>query len=206
MEIKVKLVVESVNTTLSALYIDGDFECWVLEDAEQEEKIEGITRIPAGRYPIGVRKNSPMAKRYDDKFENIDHRGMLWLRGVPDYTYVYIHIGNNHENTEGCLLVGDGVGRDSFGVASTITQSTNAYLRIYPMIMDAIDRQEPVFISVERGEKSSDQQSYINGFVAGNQAQLRVLERMIGTTSADEGNVKAFELMALESWKKENKQ
>lgn len=203
MEIRVTTVVESVMTTLSAMYIDDEFQCWVLEDAEQEQKVKGETRISEGRYPLDVRKGSPMAKRYDKRFESINHDGMLWLRGVPDFKWVYFHIGNKHKDTDGCLLVGDGVGRGAFGVASTITNSTNAYLRIYPIIMEAIAEGEPVFVTIDRGGKRTNKESFVEGFVQGSRASLdliREFTNVLENKGVDLiGEVRE---MALDIWKK----
>ena len=71
---------------------------------------------------------------------------MLWVRDVPGFEYILIHIGNDAEDTEGCLLVGDSqtqnITRNGF-----IGSSTDAYKRIYPPIANAIENGENVTIT-----------------------------------------------------------
>ena len=46
-----------------------------------------------------------MHARYKKMFPHF-HQGMLELTLIPNYSYVYIHIGNYFSDTSGCLLVG----------------------------------------------------------------------------------------------------
>ena len=111
--------------------------CFTCEDEHRERKVAGETRIPAGRYAIELRTTGGMHSRYLARFGSNWHHGMLWLRHVPGFTWAYIHIGNDDDDTEGCILVGEG--RDEF--SRTIQQSTNAYKRIYPKLVRAIARE-----------------------------------------------------------------
>lgn len=128
--------------------ISGDpkFECFILEDQYNEPKIRGETRIPAGRYEIKFRNEGGMIKRYKKRFPW--HEGMLWLQGVPDFEWVYIHVGNKDDDTDGCLLVGDGQisNREERG---QVTSSVSAYKRIYGKIARALNDGERVFITIE---------------------------------------------------------
>jgi hypothetical protein len=62
---------------------------------------------------------------------------MLWVRDVPNFEYILIHIGNTDQNSSGCLLVGDSqtqnITKNGF-----IGASTDAYKRIYPKIADVL--------------------------------------------------------------------
>jgi hypothetical protein len=69
---------------------------------------------------------------------------MIWLRDVPNYEYVYIHIGNTPVDTSGCILVGNTRGKDWIG------HSREAYLTIYPVIASAIEAGDDVQIEVLR--------------------------------------------------------
>jgi hypothetical protein len=135
------------NTTIGVFYINGKFQCYTIEDTRRFKKVPGDTRIPTGVYEIKLRDEGGMHKRYWNRFPEM-HRGMLWLIGVPGFKWVYIHIGNNKDDTEGCILVGDdpnnNVVEDGF-----VSQSTAAYKRIYPGIRSAIVNGEPVTISVK---------------------------------------------------------
>lgn len=122
------------------------FLCFTLEDEWRAHKVHGETRIPQGTYNITLRKVGGFHRKYSQRFPEF-HQGMLWLRNVPNFEYILVHIGNNDDNTEGCILVGDqatqNVNRDGF-----IGDSTSAYRRIYPPIAEAILTGEPVTIKI----------------------------------------------------------
>ena len=126
----------SQESTGGALYINGEFSCFTLEDTQRYEKIEGETRIPSGFYDIALRNAGGMTKRYEKRFGEL-HKGMLWLRNVPNFKWVYIHSGNKKEHTEGCILVGDTLNNNQLENGFT-GKSSQAYKRIYPSIVDAI--------------------------------------------------------------------
>jgi hypothetical protein len=133
------------ESTLGALAVDGRFACFTLEDQAQEFKIPGETRIPAGEYGISLRSQGGMSPKYASKFP--DHRGMLWLRNVPGFEYIYIHVGVDDDDTAGCILVGD-----TAHSGGTLESSTVAYRRIYGQISNAILAGEPVTIEVKDPE------------------------------------------------------
>lgn len=135
------------DSSLGILRIGEKFECFTLEDEFRANKVAAETRIPAGIYPVKLRTGSPMANRYDAKFADIGHRGMLWLQDVPDFDWIYFHIGNDDDDSEGCLLVGRQVASNDQG-GGHIMESTLAYKRIYPIIHQAIVRNEPVFVHI----------------------------------------------------------
>lgn len=122
------------------------FLCYVLEDQANEPKIKGETRIPAGRYQIKFRDEGGMIVRYKKRFDW--HRGMLHLQDVPDFQFVYIHVGNKDDDTDGCLLVGDGQVSNVLERGS-VTTSVAAYRRLYQKIAAALDAGEEVWITVE---------------------------------------------------------
>ena len=134
--------------TLGALYVQRGggkrFLCFTLEDRFQTEKKYSETRIPAGRYRITLRTEGGHHARYTHMFPAI-HRGMLWIRDVPNFEFILIHIGNTDDDTAGCLLVGDSaVG--NVAEKGSIGSSKSAYQRIYPTIAEAIEAGEEVWI------------------------------------------------------------
>ncbi len=122
---------------LSVLQPARQFLAYTLEDAAREVKLQDITCIPRGSYEIRIRRGSGLSNRYDAARKSINHNGMLWLQDVPNYEWIYIHIGNQHTHSSGCILVGDGQRNTGEG---SILDSRACYERIYPAIYEAADR------------------------------------------------------------------
>lgn len=137
------------DSTLGLLFditdCDRKFLCYTLEDEHREEKVMHETRIPAGTYKITLRTVGGFHSKYSKRF-GATHKGMLWVRDVPNFEYILIHAGNDDDDTSGCLLVGDTQteNRVSDGFVGS---SINAYKKIYPAIADAIDRGDDVTIT-----------------------------------------------------------
>lgn len=104
--VEVKMLLERVqidpDVTIGALSIDGDFECWILEDPVREVKgqpvaqwkIPGKTAIPYGIYAVQI--------TWSNRFGRL----LPILIAVDGYVGIRIHAGNTVLNTEGCLLTG----------------------------------------------------------------------------------------------------
>lgn len=139
---------DSGIATIGKLCINGEFECFTLEDTHRDVKIKHETRIPAGIYEIKLRLFGGHHERYS-KHSNESirktHKGMLWLQDVPNFTDILIHIGNSHKDTSGCILVGRNY------VGDRLEQSTLAYADMYPKILKLLELG-PVFIEI-RDEK-----------------------------------------------------
>lgn len=133
MNILVRRYTSNANTTLSLVTVDGEFLVHGLEDEYRVEKVKHQTRIPAGKYNITVRKEGGFNARYTKKFGKF-HEGMLWVRGVPNFEYILIHVGNTEKDTSGCLLVGSGV---SIAKVMSITRSVRAYKKFYKAVIGA---------------------------------------------------------------------
>ena len=145
MDIQVIREKSNKDCTFGKLYINGKYICNTLEDIEREVKVKGETAIPKGKYIITLRNAGGKNEKYKDKFGEVWHKGMLYLNNVPNYEYVLIHIGNSKKDSEGCILVG--LGRDI--KTNTITQSTDAYKVIYPIISKALLNKEKVTIEIK---------------------------------------------------------
>jgi len=131
--------------TVGVMFIDDAFECFTMEDAKRDVKIDGVTCIPAGIYPLTLRKEGAMIKRYQAKFGAV-HKGMLWLRDVENFKYVYFHIGNDAEDTNGCILVGEAYSKAARGF---VGNSTRAYRNIYPRVMATLAEGQLVTVIVK---------------------------------------------------------
>lgn len=139
MLITVNRIISDDDTTVSTVAVDGRFICFGLEDEFREEKLVSETRIPAGRYKVGVRETGGFHTRYKKKFPDT-HRGMLHVLDVPGFEFILIHIGNTDADTAGCLLVGTGaVARPG---DMSIQSSTEAYRRLYPMVIGSAQAGE----------------------------------------------------------------
>lgn len=147
MELFLKRTFDSHKSTTGLLYTDQGLFCGTLEDTFRHEKQDGITRIPAGRYKLALRKDSPMALRYQTRFGT---NGMLWLQDVPGFKYVYIHIGNTDENTDGCILVGEEIQQiiKDGKISQQILSSTNIYRKLWGILAPKIEAEEDVYVTI----------------------------------------------------------
>ena len=121
------------------------FLAYTLEDEYREQKEFGETRIPDGKYQLGLRTVGGYNQKYSKRFADI-HIGMLHVLNVPNFEYILIHCGNTDEHTAGCLLVGDSQENNQIKKDGFIGKSTQAYKRIYPSIAKAIKDGECVTI------------------------------------------------------------
>jgi hypothetical protein len=140
MKLEVQRFSSQSNSTLGMLFdVTGTpkFLCYTLEDEFREIKVSGETRIPSGTYNVTLRTEGSFYERYTEKFGANFNKGMLWIRDVPNFEYILIHIGNTDLDSSGCLLVGDSqtqnITKNGF-----IGSSTDAYKRVYPQIADIL--------------------------------------------------------------------
>ena len=114
MEILVKRIAKKSKYTIGKMYIDGQYICDTLEDADrglnqnmslEEIKNKKVYGEPTGTYKVDMNTVSPKfksrtwAKPYGGKLPR--------LVLVPGYDGVLIHPGNKAEDTLGCILVGE---------------------------------------------------------------------------------------------------
>lgn len=135
----------SPRGTLGALYALGAtpaevrFLCFTFEDPTRLSKIPKETAIPSGTYPLTLRLHGGHHGRYRRRYGQW-HRGMVELGKVQKYTNILIHIGNDADDTEGCLLVGmQPQWRSAEGKYQGVGHSRLAYEAVYPALADAIE-------------------------------------------------------------------
>ena len=147
MKIDIYRYQHGLDSTLGLLFVNGIFRCYTCEDEYRSKKLAGETRIPDGTYPMVLRDEGTMIKRYQERFFGERHPGMLWLLNVPDFEYVYIHIGNTEKDTDGCILVGNqpSNAKDNYG---HIYDSASAYIALYREVLAAIDNNEKVTVTI----------------------------------------------------------
>jgi len=135
------------DSTLGRLTLDGtDHICYTIEDERRAVKVAGETCIPVGVYSIKLRTEGGLTKKYAKRFPEM-HMGMLWLQSVADFQFVYLHIGNDDDDTEGCPLT---VTTPHVGADGEFTGSGSkiAYVKLYKMIVQAMHDGEEVVIAV----------------------------------------------------------
>ena len=144
MKLEVLRYSDNGESTLGLLFVDGEFHCYTLEDERRTEKVFGETRIPEGEYKVGLRTEGGHHQRYSDKYSN--HKGMLHIQDVPDFEFILIHIGNDDDDTAGCLLVGNTATNNRIQ-EGFVGDSTKAYIRLYSKVIEAMDKKENVTIT-----------------------------------------------------------
>lgn len=119
----------------------------ILEDEHRDEKVMKETRIPAGLYPVDFNKaETPLTLKYRAKFPSF-FTFHLEIKNIPNFKGVYMHVGNTDDDTEGCPLMGDTANNNTIGPGS-IGGSTQAFIRNYKLIAEALEKGEKVFIDV----------------------------------------------------------
>lgn len=144
---------DSGKSSLGLLFLGEpgrlSFCSYTLEDEARALKVKGETRIPAGYYELKLRKDeSPLTKKYRDRFPWFTWH--IQVMDVPGFEYVYIHIGNTEQDTDACILLGDGANnntvKDGF-----ISGSVEAYERWYKKVSQhLLDGQAFIEIRDER--------------------------------------------------------
>lgn len=134
------------DSTLGTLIVDGEFQCYTLEDEVREEKVAAETAIPAGRYEVLPRAEGGMHPKYAKKYGEM-HIGMAHLQDVPNFQYVYIHTGNTDDHTEGCVLVGEDFVELPDG-NHELRDSRTAYKKLYAEMREAWDQGEKIEIII----------------------------------------------------------
>jgi len=132
------------ESTIGSLMINGDFECFTLEDEYREEKVKGETRIPAGTYTVKFRESeSPMTEKYRARYDFFKYH--LHVQNVTNFQFIYIHAGNKDDHTDGCLLLGDSANNNQID-DGFIGHSRQAFERVYKKVSKALKEGEPVNI------------------------------------------------------------
>ena len=73
---------------------------------------------------------------------------MIEVLDVPNFKYILLHIGNWDDQTEGCVLLGNSAKQNVTG-SGMVLESKIAYLRVYPIVMRALQKGKKVFLNIE---------------------------------------------------------
>lgn len=123
------------RSTIGRLLVDGKHICDTLEDFTRPpgEKVYAKTSIPPGAYRVIV--------TYSPRFK----RDLPLLLKVPMFEGIRIHSGNDHTDTEGCILVGTHDPKQ----ADWISASRVAFNKLMPLIEKGVKTPEGVFLVIE---------------------------------------------------------
>lgn len=149
--------------TIGKLYIDGQYFCDTIEDADRgltqdmdesqihivkDQNSDGnhtndcITAIPRGTYKITLAvRSSKYSKVASYQFCN-GH--VPRLMNVPGFEGVLIHIGNTASHSAGCILVGENK------VVGQVVNSTKTFQKLYLKLQEAWDKGEEIWIEVAK--------------------------------------------------------
>jgi hypothetical protein len=141
MELELLRKTRSETFTIGELAVNGQFECFILEDKDRglkkemtlseltNKKVHGKTAIPEGRYEVAI--------TFSSRFQKM----LPLLMDVPVFAGIRIHPGNTAADTEGCLLPGTAKGTDM------VLNSRVAFTALFEKLKAATE-QEKVFITI----------------------------------------------------------
>lgn len=151
MKIFVKRIAKLPTYTIGKLYINNNYICDVLEDADRalrqgmsldeikKRKVYGETAIPTGTYNITMDVISP---KFKDKSWAKPYGGKIpRLLNVPGFDGVLMHVGNTEKDSLGCLLVGENK------IKGQVINSTATFHRLMSILLNA--KNEEITITIE---------------------------------------------------------
>jgi hypothetical protein len=147
MELKLQRRFSGEGYTIGSLYVDGEYFCDTLEDADRgltqamspeeirRKKVAHETAVPTGVYRVIV--NLSPAKR----------RMLPRLSDVPGFSGILIHRGNTKRDSSGCILVGENK------VKGKVINSTQYEKRLVEILTEAQGRDEEIRIEITNGRQ-----------------------------------------------------
>lgn len=134
MELLLQRLESDKHRTHGDLSVDDVWQCYTLEDPVRAAKIHGQTAIPAGRYPVTLEESPRFG---------VD---TITINGVPGFSYIRIHAGNDEDDTEGCPLVGQ------VRAEASILKSRAALAELKPKLQAARDEGQAIWITIKNAE------------------------------------------------------
>ncbi len=142
LQIRLKRQSAGALDTLGKMSINGLEYCYSLEETKGKA-------IPVGKYEVLLRSSGGIHATYATRYKEL-HKGMLWLQNVPGFKYIYIQIGQDTLDTQGCIIVGNEVVNEAEVNAKRIIKGSKAaYLKIYVPVAEYLLRGGKVFINIE---------------------------------------------------------
>lgn len=147
MELVITRYSQTNESTLGIMTVDGKFFCYTLEDAVRTIKVPKKTAIPAGKYKLKIRKElSPLTQRYRDRYGFFKYH--IEIDNIPNFDFVYLHVGNTVEDTDGCVLLGL---TSTSNILSTgfIGSSAKAFELFYTRVYPLLDKGEEITLEIK---------------------------------------------------------
>lgn len=131
--------------------VKTSLQAYTLEDESREVKVSGETRIPAGKYELVINAaDTPLTLKYRAKYSWFKYH--IEVKNVPGFKGVYIHVGNNEANTDGCILLGDSADNNSIS-EGMIQGSTAAFKRFYDSVFTHLQAGNKVSLEIRDEQK-----------------------------------------------------
>lgn len=139
--------------TVGRLYINDEFFCNTLEDADRGldermdliqirgKKIPTRTAIPTGDYYITLDVISPKYSKYEF-YMDVCKGKLPRLLDVKGFDGILIHCGSNAANSAGCILVGDNT------IKGGLTNSKERFKDLYTRMLEAKSNGEDIKIEI----------------------------------------------------------
>ena len=124
------------NFCYGALFHDGSYPiAFTVEDTYRGDakKIKGKTCIATGTYDLGFLKvTTPLTGSYRRKYSWF--KWHIHIKDVPNFSHIYIHIGNNAKDSAGCILLGQSAHMNT--VDGFISSSTKMFSKFYQKVVE----------------------------------------------------------------------
>jgi hypothetical protein len=153
MEIFLKHLDQTNNSTIGDLTIDGEHQIYMIENGYRNPKVMNESRIPVGRYKLILNTTCEHHFKYLKMFPDF-HRGMIEVSNVPNFHEILQHIGNYaflgrfdsdgkpNGDTHGCQLTCKSYFRNTTTDCFQGRNSTDAYIPYYKKIIALMNTDE----------------------------------------------------------------
>lgn len=125
---------------------------YTCEDQKQlNGKVKGETRIPGGgkRYELVINNVlTNLTKAYRERYNWFEFH--IMVKDVEGFVGIYLHIGNDDDDTDGCILIGDTQNNIMLkpAIGKPILNSTNAFRRFYERYYPLLKKGDKVFLTI----------------------------------------------------------
>lgn len=142
------------NYTIGQLFIDEKLFCNTLEDKDRGlsssmtediiklTKVPSKTAIPTGIYNIDMDTVSPKYSKYSF-YREVCKGKVPRLQNVKGFEGILIHSGNTHEDSSGCILVGNN------SVQGKVTNSKETFKKLYDVLFNAHQKGDKITIKID---------------------------------------------------------